>query len=67
MRSRSSAPRRARVAVALRRPHVVAIASDVALPAAKVPVVDLNDIEAIADLLLKYAVAVEDAPIMRSA
>jgi molybdopterin-guanine dinucleotide biosynthesis protein B len=39
-------------------PHIVAIASDGALPAAKVPVVDLNDIEAIADLLLKHAVAV---------
>jgi len=33
----------------------VAIASDVALPQAKVPVVDLDDIEAIADLLLKSA------------
>jgi molybdopterin-guanine dinucleotide biosynthesis protein B len=39
-------------------PHIVAIASDIALPHAKVPVVDLNDIEAIADLLLKRAVAV---------
>jgi molybdopterin-guanine dinucleotide biosynthesis protein B len=36
-------------------PHVVAIASDVALPQAKVPVIDLNDIEAIADLLLARA------------
>jgi molybdopterin-guanine dinucleotide biosynthesis protein B len=42
-------------------PHVVAIASDVALPQAKVPVVDLNDIEAIADLLLKQAVPVSAA------
>ena len=39
-------------------PHIVAIASDIALPQAKVPVIDLNDIEAIADLLLKRAVAV---------
>src|ERR1700730_1434004 len=39
-------------------PHIVAVASDGALPAAKVPVVDLNDIEAIADLLLKHAVPV---------
>jgi molybdopterin-guanine dinucleotide biosynthesis protein MobB len=39
-------------------PHIVAVASDGALPTAKVPVVDLNDIEAIADLLLKHAVAV---------
>ena len=39
-------------------PHVVAIASDIALPQAKVPVIDLNDIEAIADLLLARAVPV---------
>ena len=37
-------------------PHVVAIASDVALPQVKIPVVDLNDIEAIADLLLRSAI-----------
>ncbi|HET7805262.1 MAG TPA: molybdopterin-guanine dinucleotide biosynthesis protein B [Pseudolabrys sp.] len=42
-------------------PHIVAIASDIALPQANVPVVDLNDIEAIADLLLKRAMAVEAA------
>lgn len=36
-------------------PHIVAIASDQPLPAAKVPVVDLNDIEAIVDLMLKRA------------
>jgi len=39
-------------------PHIVAVASDSAVPAALVPVVDLNDIEAIADLLLKYAVPI---------
>ena len=39
-------------------PHIVAVASDSALPAARVPVVDLNDIDAIADLLLKHAVPV---------
>jgi molybdopterin-guanine dinucleotide biosynthesis adapter protein len=39
-------------------PHIVAIAADSALPAAKVPVIDLNDIEAIADLLLKHAVEI---------
>ena len=39
-------------------PHIIAVASDSALPAAKVLVVDLNDIEAIADLLLKHAVPV---------
>ena len=48
-------------------PHVVAIAADTPLPAAKVPVIDLNDIEAIADLLLKHAVPVEKAAMMRSA
>ena len=42
-------------------PHVVAIASDIALPQAKVPVIDLNDIEAIADLLLTRAVPVDAA------
>jgi molybdopterin-guanine dinucleotide biosynthesis protein B len=41
--------------------YIVAVASDSALPEAKVPVVDLNDIEAIADLLLKYAVSVSEA------
>ena len=40
-------------------PHIVAIACDSALPDAKVPVVDLNDIDAIADLLLKHAVRIE--------
>jgi len=39
-------------------PHIVAVASDSALPAALVPLVDLNDIEAIADLLLKHAVPI---------
>jgi molybdopterin-guanine dinucleotide biosynthesis adapter protein len=42
-------------------PHIVAIASDVALPQAKIPVVDLNDIDAIADLLLKRAVPLSAA------
>jgi len=39
-------------------PYVVAIASDVALPAAKVPVVDLNDVETIADVLMEFALPV---------
>jgi molybdopterin-guanine dinucleotide biosynthesis protein B len=39
-------------------PHIVAVASDSALPQARVPVIDLNDIEAIADLLLKHAVPI---------
>jgi len=37
------------------------VACDTALPAARVPVVDLNDIDAIADLLLTHAVAVTEA------
>jgi len=47
-------------------PHVVAIASDVALPQAKVPVIDLNDTEAIADFLLEAAVAISEASATRS-
>jgi molybdopterin-guanine dinucleotide biosynthesis protein B len=39
-------------------PHVVAIATDIALADAKVPVVDLDDIEAIADMLTRHAVPV---------
>jgi molybdopterin-guanine dinucleotide biosynthesis protein B len=42
-------------------PHIVAVACDSTLPAAQVPVVDLNDIEAIADLLLRHAVPIEAA------
>ncbi len=41
-------------------PHIVAVASDSAVPDAKVPVVDLNNIDAIADLLLEHAVPVGD-------
>ena len=40
-------------------PHIIAIASDIALPQAKVPVIDLNDIETIADLLLARAIPVD--------
>jgi molybdopterin-guanine dinucleotide biosynthesis protein B len=39
-------------------PHIVAVASDVALPEAQVPVIDLNNIEGIADLLVARAVPV---------
>jgi len=39
-------------------PHIVAVACDSALPASTVPVVDLNDIDAVADLLLKHAVSI---------
>ena len=42
-------------------PRIVAIAADVALPQAQVPVIDLDDIEAICDLLLKHAIPVEKA------
>ena len=38
--------------------HIVAVASDSALPSVPLPVLDLNDIEPIADLLLKRAVPV---------
>jgi molybdopterin-guanine dinucleotide biosynthesis protein MobB len=40
-------------------PHIVAVACDTALPDVKIPEVDLNDIEKIADLLLKHAVAID--------
>lgn len=39
-------------------PSIAAIASDAPLPAANVPVIDLNDIEAVGDVLLKHAVPV---------
>lgn len=42
-------------------PHIVAIASDLALPQAKVPVVDLDDIERIADVLLQHATPLQGA------
>lgn len=35
-------------------PHVVAIASDSPLPSAPVPVVDLNDVDAVADFVVKH-------------
>lgn len=48
--------------------YIVAIASDEPLPQAKVPVIDLNDIEVIADVLLKHAVPLQSAAAaMRSA
>ena len=39
-------------------PHIVAIASDVALPAARVPVIALDDVDAVADLVLAHAALV---------
>jgi molybdopterin-guanine dinucleotide biosynthesis protein B len=41
-------------------PYIVAVAADVALPQAKVPVIDLNDVEAIADLLLRHAAPIRE-------
>ncbi len=38
-----------------RDPAIVAIASDELLPAARVPVVDLDDVERIADILIRHA------------
>jgi molybdopterin-guanine dinucleotide biosynthesis adapter protein len=37
-------------------PHIVAIASDAPVPETKVPALDLNDIDAVADALLRHAV-----------
>jgi molybdopterin-guanine dinucleotide biosynthesis protein B len=42
-------------------PHIVAIACDTALPHAKVPVIDLNDIERVVDVLLRHAVPLTSA------
>lgn len=41
-------------------PHIVAVACDTQLADVKIPVADLNDIDAIADLLLKHAVPVSE-------
>jgi molybdopterin-guanine dinucleotide biosynthesis protein B len=40
-------------------PHIIAIASDIALPDARVPVISLDDIERIADLVTAQAAPVE--------
>ena len=42
-------------------PHIVAIASDADLPGAKVPVVHLDDIDGIVDILLTHAAPIESA------
>ena len=47
-------------------PHIVAIASDTPLPHVTVPVVDLDDVEAIAELVLAKAVALDEAEALRS-
>jgi molybdopterin-guanine dinucleotide biosynthesis adapter protein len=43
-------------------PAIVAIASDEPLPTARVPVVDLDDIEGIADILIRYAAPIDAIP-----
>jgi len=50
----------------LEDPTIVAIASDRPLPEAKVPVVDLDDIERIVDLLLAHAAPIAAALTTRS-
>ena len=47
-------------------PHIVVIAADTALPQATVPVIDLDDIDAIADLVLARAVPLDRAEVLRS-
>jgi molybdopterin-guanine dinucleotide biosynthesis protein B len=42
-------------------PHIVAIAADTPLPEATVPVLDLDDIERIADVLLEHAMPLKSA------
>src|ERR1700750_1023625 len=49
-------------------PHIVAIASDIPLPQAKVPVIGLDDVEKIADVLLRHAAPLQSvAAAMRGA
>ena len=47
-------------------PYIVAIAADTALPQAKVPVVGLDDVEAVAELVLANAIPLEKAEALRS-
>jgi molybdopterin-guanine dinucleotide biosynthesis protein B len=47
-------------------PHIVAVAADTALPQAKVPVIDLNDIDVIADALQRYAMPLSETRVMRN-
>ena len=46
--------------------HIVAIASDTPLPHVMVPVVDLDDIDAISDLVLAKAIPLDEAEALRS-
>jgi molybdopterin-guanine dinucleotide biosynthesis protein B len=48
-------------------PYIVAIASDVPLPQARVPVLALDDIEGIAELAIAQAVPITEADAFRSA
>jgi molybdopterin-guanine dinucleotide biosynthesis protein B len=48
-------------------PHIVAIAADIPLPQARVPVIDLDDIDGIADLLMASAVPVGDLALAKTA
>jgi molybdopterin-guanine dinucleotide biosynthesis protein B len=43
-------------------PAIVAIASDEPLPAVRVPVIDLHDIEGIAEFLLRHAAPIHAVP-----
>jgi molybdopterin-guanine dinucleotide biosynthesis protein B len=47
--------------------HIVAIASDVVLPQARVPVIGLDDIERIADLVMAKAVPIAEAEAFQGA
>jgi molybdopterin-guanine dinucleotide biosynthesis protein B len=47
-------------------PHIVAIASDTALPQARVPVIGLDDVDAIAELVLAKAAPLGAAEVLRS-
>jgi molybdopterin-guanine dinucleotide biosynthesis protein B len=40
-------------------PHIVAIVADTPLPQARVPVIDLDDVERIVDAMLKHAASIE--------
>jgi molybdopterin-guanine dinucleotide biosynthesis protein B len=44
-------------------PAIVAIASDAPIPGARVPRVDLDDVEAVIDILLRHAVPVGGMPV----
>lgn len=43
-------------------PAIVAVASDEPLPAARVPVIDLDDVEGVAELLIRHAAPIRAVP-----